>query len=218
MNNSEYYILRRYYPYIDGFDDNEEIVYITKDYEDALKTAAWIHKADLERNGSNDEEDEDDDGIYSIITIESFNNENIYKQYNPPKEKDVLYCKTINMNISYDQLKKEHFYHLSSGSHDIFLAGDEEIVYANCTNVNNKFIPMLKDNMRILQVHYYQRHLATKFIVVKTNINELHDYDEQIRQLADEAIELLNNGEFLKDVTKFLYEMLDNTGLELKLN
>ena len=216
MNNSEYYILRRYYPYIDDFDfdDNEEIVYITKDYEDALKTAAWIHKADLERNRS-DDEDDDDDNTYSIITIESFNNENIYKQYNPPKEKDILYCKTIDMNISYDQLKKEYSYHLSSDSHDIFLAGDEEIAYAACTNVKNKLIPILKDNMRILQVYYYQKHLATKFIVVKTNINELHDYDEQMRQLADEAIELLNNGESLKDIAKFLHEMLDNTGLEL---
>ncbi len=216
MNNSEYYILRRYYPYIDDFDfdDNEEIVYITKDYEDALKTAAWIHKADLERNRS-DDEDDDDDNTYSIITIESFNNENIYKQYNPPKEKDILYCKTIDMNISYDQLKKEYSYHLSSDSHDIFLAGDEEIAYAACTNVKNKLIPILKDNMRILQVYYYQKHLATKFIVVKTNINELHDYDEQMRQLADEAIELLNDGESLKDIAKFLHEMLDNTGLEL---
>ena len=85
MNNGKYYILRRYYPYVDGFDDNDEIVYITKDYEDALKTAAWIHKADLERN----ESDDDYDDLYSVITIESFNNENIYKQY---EEKIIPYC------------------------------------------------------------------------------------------------------------------------------
>ena len=214
MSNDKYYILRRYYPYVDGFDDNNEIVYITKDYEDALKTAAWIHKADLERN----ESDDDYDDLYSIINIESFDNENIYKQYDPPKEKDVLYSKTTAINISYDQLRKEYSYHLSSDSHDIFLAGDEEIVHAECTNVNKKFIPMLKDDMRILQVYYYQRHLATKFIVVKTNIDKLYDYDEQVRQLANEAIELLNNGESLKDMAKFLHEMLDNTGLELKLD
>lgn len=214
MNNGKYYILRRYYPYVDSFDDNDEIVYITKDYEDALKTAAWIHKADLERN----EGDDDYGDIYSVITIESFNNENIYKQYDPPKEKDVLYCKVTSMNISYDQLRKEYSYHLSSDSHEIFLAGDEEIAYAECTNINKKFIPMLKDDMRILQVYYYQRHLATKFIVVKSNVNKLYDYDEQVRQLANEAIELLNNGESLKDVAKFLHEMLDNTGSELKLD
>lgn len=214
MNNDKYYILRRYYPYVDGFDDNNEIVYITKDCKDALKTAAWIHKADLERN----ESDDDYDDLYSIINIESFDNENIYKQYDPPKEKDVLYSKTTAINISYDQSRKEYSYHLSSDSHDIFLAEDGEIAYANCTNVNNEFIPMLKDDMRILQVYYYQRHLATKFIVVKTNINELHDYDEQMKQLANEAIELLNNGESLKDIAKFLHEMLDNTGLELKLD
>lgn len=213
MNNDKYYVLRRYYPYVED-DENDNIVYITDNYEDALKTAAWIHKADLERN----ESDDDYDDLYSVITIESFNNENIYKQYDPPKEKDVLYCKVTNMNISYDQLRKEYSYHLSSDSHDIFLAGDEEIAYAECTHINKKFIPMLKDDMRILQVYYYQRHLATKFIVTKTNINKLHDYDEQVKQLANEAIELLNNGESLKDVTKFLHEMLDNTGLELKLD
>ncbi len=214
MSNDKYYILRRYYPYVDGFDDNNEIVYITKDYEDALKTAAWIHKADLERN----ESDDDYDDLYSVITIESFNNENIYKQYDPPKEKDVLYSKTTAINISYDQLRKEYSYHLSSDRYDIFLAEDEEIVHAECTDINKKFIPMLKDDMRILQVYYYQRHLATKFIVVKTNIDKLYDYDEQVRQLANEAIELLNNGESLKDMAKFLHEMLDNTGLELKLD
>ncbi len=214
MSNDKYYILRRYYPYVDGFDDNNEIVYITKDCEDALKTAAWIHKADLERN----ESDDDYDDLYSIINIESFDNENIYKQYDPPKEKDVLYSKTTAINISYDQLRKEYSYHLSSDRYDIFLAEDEEIVHAECTDINKKFIPMLKDDMRILQVYYYQRHLATKFIVVKTNIDKLYDYDEQVRQLANEAIELLNNGESLKDMAKFLHEMLDNTGLELKLD
>lgn len=214
MNNDKYYILRRYYPYVDGFDDNNEIVYITKDCKDALKTAAWIHKADLERNESDDEYDD----LYSIINIESFDNENIYKQYDPPKEKDVLYSKTTAINISYDQLRKEYCCNLSSDRYDIFLVEDEEIVHAECTDINKKFIPMLKDDMRILQTYYYQKHLATKFIVVKTNIDKLYDYDEQVRQLANEAIELLNNGESLKDVAKFLHEMLDNTGLELKLN
>ena len=41
---------------------------------------------------------------------------------------------------------------------------------------------------------------------------------EKRMKLANEAIELLNNGESLKDMAKFLHEMLDNTGLELKLD
>ena len=44
---SKYYILKRYYPYLED-DDEEEIIYVTDDYKDAVETAAHIHKTDME--------------------------------------------------------------------------------------------------------------------------------------------------------------------------
>ena len=76
---SKHYVLKRYYPNIED-DDNEEIIYITKNYKEALEKAVWIHKADIEALYEEYEDEDDREYYYSTVEVETYGNTEISEE------------------------------------------------------------------------------------------------------------------------------------------
>ena len=207
---SKHYVLKRYYPYVED-DDNEEIVYITKDYKDAVKTAAYIHKADVESWEENEYYDPDDDYYYSTIEIETITNEQGYKNYEAPKEDEVYYLKAIRSWIQTD-LNGRYNNSIGNPRYSYYLKADENLEYVG---IPDKLIPQVRPGLRIAKIYRNSINsgmaMTINFIIINNDVNKLDDYDEYIKQLIEEATDLLNSGEDIVDIEQYIEEVFDNT-------
>ena len=123
---SKYYVLKRYYPNIED-DDNEEIIYITKDYKEALEKAVWIHKADIEALYEEYEDEDDREYYYSTVEVETYGNTEISEeQCSLPKRDEVYYSKTTRINIRHDASGKVFKITCNTITLDYYLKLDEK--------------------------------------------------------------------------------------------
>ena len=112
---SKHYVLKRYYPNIED-DDNEEIIYITENYKEALEKAVWIHKADIEALYEEYEDEDDREYYYSTVLVERYGNTEISEELcSRPKEDEAIFTyqnipyqwiKNVNINLSYEDLNE----------------------------------------------------------------------------------------------------------------
>ena len=207
---SKHYVLKRYYPYVED-DDNNEIVYITNDYKDAVRTAAYIHKADVESWEENEYYDPDDDYYYSTIEIEAITNEQSYENYEAPKEDEVYYFKAIRSWIQTDSYSR---YNNSIGKprYSYYLKTDENLEYVG---IPDKLIPQIRPGLRIAKIYRNSINsgmvMTINFTIINNDVNKLDDYDEYIQQLIEEVTDLLNSGENIIDIEQYIKEVFDNT-------
>ena len=209
---SKYYILKRYYPYLED-DDEEEIIYVTDDYKDAVKTAAHIHKTDMEI--LYEEHRDDDDYIedyYSTVVIETATNEQRHKNYKPPKEDEVYYFKVLRAWIHVD-LYGRYYSSIGESRYDYYLRTDENLDYVG---IPEKIIPHIKPESRIAQTYRYSENsdMSITFMIINNNFDKLDDYDKHIQQLIQEATDLLNSGENMADIEQYIKDVFDNTTKE----
>ena len=209
---SKYYILKRYYPYLED-DDEEEIIYVTDDYKDAVETAAHIHKTDMEI--LYEEHRDDDDYIedyYSTVVIETATNEQRHKNYKPPKEDEVYYFKVLRAWIQAD-LYGRYYSAIGESRYDYYLRTDENLDYVG---IPEKIIPHIKPESRIVQTYRYSENsdMNITFMIINNNFDKLDDYDKHIQQLIQEATDLLNSGENMADIEQYIKNVFDNTTKE----
>lgn len=213
--SDKYYILKRYYPEIED-DDNEEIIYITDNYKEAVKTAAWIHKADLEELKAENDDEDDRYYYYNTIIIEKCNNEKAYKEYcEQPNTNEVFYYKTIRVWLTYNEDTKRYFNTINDGEYDCYLTSEENTDYVG---LPDDILSELRDGLRLVQIYRYpnSKDANMTFKIIKENVNNLDDYDEQIHQLIEEATEYLNDGENIIDIENYIFETFDNRTSENK--
>ena len=165
---SKYYILKRYYPYLED-DDEEEIIYVTDDYKDAVETAAHIHKTDMEI--LYEEHRDDDDYIedyYSTVVIETATNEQRHKNYKPPKEDEVYYFKVLRAWIHAD-LYGRYYSSIGESRYDYYLRTDENLDYVG---IPEKIIPHIKPESRIVQTYRYSENsdMNITFMIINNNL------------------------------------------------
>ena len=209
---SKYYILKRYYPYLED-DDEEEIIYVTDDYKDAVETAAHIHKTDMEI--LYEEHRDDDDYIedyYSTVVIETATNEQRHKNYKPPKEDEVYYFKALRAWIHAD-LYGRYYSSIGESRYDYYLRTDENLDYVG---IPEKIIPHIKPESRIVRIYRYSENsdMNITFMIINNNFDKLDDYDKHIQQLIQEATDLLNSGENTADIEQYIKNVFDNTTKE----
>lgn len=209
---SKYYILQRYYPYLED-DEEEEIIYVTDDYKDAVKTAAHIHKTDMEI--LYEEHRDDDDYIedyYSTIVIGAATNEQRHKNHEPPKEDEVYYFKVVRAWIHVDAYDR-YYNSIGKPTYDYYLRTDENLDYVG---IPEKIIPYIKSGSRIVQIYRYSENsdMSITFMIINNDIDKLDDYDEHIQQLMQETTDLLNSGENMADIEQYIKDVFDNTTKE----
>ena len=209
---SKYYILKRYYPYLED-DDEEEIIYVTDNYKDAVETAAHIHKTDMEI--LYEEHRDDDDYIedyYSTVVIETATNEQRHKNYKPPKEDEVYYFKVLRAWIHVDSYDR-YYNSIGESRYDYYLRTDENLDYVG---IPEKIIPHIKPESRIVQTYRYSGNsdMNISFMIINNNFDKLDDYDKHIQQLIQEATDLLNSGENMADIEQYIKDVFDNTTKE----
>lgn len=212
---SKHYVLKRYYPNIED-DDNEEIIYITKNYKEALEKAAWIHKADIEALYEEYEDEDDREYYYSTVEVETYSNTEISEeQCTKPKRDEVYYSKTTRINIGHDASGKVFEIACNTITLDYYLTADDNMEYLD-TCIPQKIIDNIKDDMRVAKVYCgrYSNGMNISFRVIKQDVNRLDDYDEQINQLVEEVIEHLNNGESREDMANYILEVFNNVSLD----
>ena len=212
---SKHYVLKRYYPNIED-DDNEEIIYITKDYKEALEKAVWIHKADIEALYEEYEDEDDREYYYSTVEVETYGNTEISEeQCSKPEKDEVYYSKTTRINIRHDASEKVFEITCNTITLDYYLKLDENMEYIDM-GIPQKIIDNIRDDMRVAKV-YCNRHssgMNILFRVIKQDVDKLDDYDEQIKQLIEEVIEHLNDGESREDMEKYILEVFNNVSLD----
>ena len=212
---SKHYVLKRYYPNIED-DDNEEIIYITKDYKEALEKAAWIHKADIEALYEEYEDEDDREYYYSTVEVETYGNTEISEeQCSQPKRDEVYYSKTTRVNIGQDANERTFKIACRAITLDYYLTADDNMEYLD-TCIPQKIIDNIRDDMRVAKVYCgrYSNGMDISFRVIKQDVNRLDDYDEQIKQLIEEVVEHLNNGESREDMTNYILEIFNNVSLD----
>lgn len=212
---SKHYVLKRYYPNIED-DDNEEIIYITKNYKEALEKAAWIHKADIEALYEEYEDEDDREYYYSTVEVETYSNTEISEeQCTKPKRDEVYYSKTTRVNIRHDASGKVFEITCNTIILDYYLKLDENMEYIDM-GIPQKIIDNIRDDMRVAKVYCgrYSNGMDILFRVIKQDVNRLDDYDEQIEQLVEEVVEHLNNGESREDMEKYILEIFNNVSLD----
>ena len=212
---SKHYVLKRYYPNIED-DDNEEIIYITKNYKEALQKAVWIHKADIEALYEEYEDEDDREYYYSIVLVERYGNTEISEELcSRPKEDEVYYSKIDKIFIGYDINEKIFKITGRMETLDYYLTSDENMEYIDLC-IPQKIIDNIRDDMRVAKVHCsrYSDGMNISFRVIKQDVNRLDDYDEQINQLVDEIIEHLNDGETREDMENYILEVFNNVSLD----
>ena len=212
---SKHYVLKRYYPNIED-DDNEEIIYITKNYKEALEKAVWIHKADIEALYEEYEDEDDREYYYSTVEVETYGNTEISEeQCSQPKKDEVYYSKTTRINIRHDASGKVFEITCNTITLDYYLKLDENMEYIDM-GIPQKIIDNIRDDMRVAKV-YCNRHsdgMNILFRVIKQDVDKLDDYDEQIKQLIEEVIEHLNDGETREDMENYILEVFNNVSLD----
>lgn len=212
---SKHYVLKRYYPNIED-DDNEEIIYITKDYKEALEKAAWIHKADMEALYEEYEDESDRSYYYSRVIIERYGNTEISEeQCNRPKGDEVFYSMTNRIYVGYDVSERIFKVTGCIESLDYYLKLDESMEDIDMC-IPQKIIDNIRDDIRVAKV-YCNRHssgMNILFRVIKQDVDKLDDYDEQIKQLIEEVIEHLNDGETREDMENYILEVFNNVSLD----
>lgn len=212
---NKYYVLKRYYPNIED-DDNEEIIYITKNYKEALEKAVWIHKADIEALYEEYEDEDDREYYYSTVEVETYGNTEISEeQCTKPKRDEVYYSKTTRINIGHDASGKVFEIACRAITLDYYLTADDNMEYLD-TCIPQKIIDNIKDDMRVAKVYCgrYSNGMNISFRVIKQDVNRLDDYDEQINQLVEEVIEHLNDGESREDMENYILEVFNNVSLD----
>lgn len=212
---SKHYVLKRYYPNIED-DDNEEIIYITKDYKEALEKAVWIHKADIEALYEEYEDEDDREYYYSTVEVETYGNTEISEeQCSKPEKDEVYYSKTNRINIRHDASGKVFEITCNTITLDYYLKLDENMEYIDM-GIPQKIIDNIRDDMRVAKVYCgrYSNGMDISFRVIKQDVNRLDDYDEQIKQLVEEVVEHLNNGESREDMTNYILEVFNNVSLD----
>ena len=212
---SKHYVLKRYYPNIED-DDNEEIIYITKDYKEALEKAAWIHKADIEALYEEYEDEDDREYYYSTVEVETYGNTEISEeQCSQPKRDEVYYSKTTRVNIGQDANERTFKIACRAITLDYYLTADDNMEYLD-TYIPQKIIDNIRDDMRVAKVYCgrYSNGMNISFRVIKQDVNRLDDYDEQINQLVEEVVEHLNDGETREDMTNYILEIFNNVSLD----
>lgn len=212
---SKHYVLKRYYPNIED-DDNEEIIYITKNYKEALEKAVWIHKADIEALYEEYEDEDDREYYYSTVEVETYGNTEISEeQCSQPKRDEVYYSKTTRINIRHDASGKAFEIICNTITLDYYLKLDENMEYIDM-GIPQKIIDNIRDDMRVAKVYCgrYSDGMNISFRVIKQDVNRLDDYDEQIKQLVEEVVEHLNNGESREDMTNYILEVFNNVSLD----
>lgn len=212
---SKHYVLKRYYPNIED-DDNEEIIYITKDYKEALEKAAWIHKADIEALYEEYEDEDDREYYYSTVEVETYGNTEISEeQCSQPKRDEVYYSKTTRVNIGQDASERIFKIACRAITLDYYLTTDDNMEYLD-TCIPQKIIDNIRDDMRVAKVYCgrYSNGMNISFRVIKQDVNRLDDYNEQINQLVEEVIEHLNNGESREDMANYILEVFNNVSLD----
>ena len=82
--------------------------------------------------------------------------------------------------------------------------------------IPQKIIDNIRDDMRVAKVYCgrYSNGMDISFRVIKQDVNRLDDYDEQIKQLVEEVVEHLNNGESREDMTNYILEVFNNVSLD----
>ena len=212
---SKHYVLKRYYPNIED-DDNEEIIYITENYKEALEKAVWIHKADIEALYEEYEDEDDREYYYSTVEVETYGNTEISEeQCSQPKRDEVYYSKTTRINIRHDASGKAFEITCNTITLDYYLKLDENMEYIDM-GIPQKIIDNIRDDMRVAKVYCgrYSNGMDISFRVIKQDVNRLDDYDEQINQLVEEVIEHLNDGESREDMEKYILEIFNNVSLD----
>lgn len=212
---NKHYVLKRYYPNIED-DDNEEIIYITKNYKEALEKAAWIHKADIEALYEEYEDESDREYYYSTVEVETYSNTEISEeQCSQPKRDEVYYSKTTRINIRHDASGKVFEIICRAITLDYYLTADDNMEYIDMC-IPQKIIDNIRDDMRVAKVYCgrYSNGMDVSFRVIKQDVNRLDDYDEQINQLVEEVIEHLNDGESREDMEKYILEIFNNVSLD----
>ena len=212
---SKHYVLKRYYPNIED-DDNEEIIYITKNYKEALEKAVWIHKADIEALYEEYEDEDDREYYYSTVEVETYGNTEISEeQCSQPKRDEVYYSKTTRVNIGQDASERIFKIACNTITLDYYLKLDENMEYIDM-GIPQKIIDNIRDDMRVAKVYCgrYSNGMNISFRVIKQDVNRLDDYDEQIKQLVEEVVEHLNNGESREDMTNYILEIFNNVSLD----
>ena len=212
---SKHYVLKRYYPNIED-DDNEEIIYITENYKEALEKAAWIHKADMEALYEEYEDESDRSYYYSRVIIERYGNTEISEeQCNRPKGDEVFYSRTNRIYVGYDVSERIFKVTGCIESLDYYLKLDENMEDIDMC-IPQKIIDNIRDDIRVAKV-YCNRHssgMNILFRVIKQDVDKLDDYDEQIKQLIEEVIEHLNDGETREDMENYILEVFNNVSLD----
>ena len=212
---SKHYVLKRYYPNIED-DDNEEIIYITKDYKEALEKAVWIHKADIEALYEEYEDEDDREYYYSTVEVETYGNTEISEeQCSKPEKDEVYYSKTTRINIRYDASERIFKIACRAITLDYYLTADDNMEYLD-TCIPQKIIDNIRDDMRVAKVYCgrYSNGMNISFRVIKQDVNRLDDYDKQIKQLVEEVVEHLNNGESREDMENYILEVFNNVSLD----
>ena len=212
---SKHYVLKRYYPNIED-DDNEEIIYITKNYKEALEKAVWIHKADIEALYEEYEDEDDREYYYSTVEVETYGNTEISEeQCSKPEKDETYYSKTTRINIRHNASGKAFEITCNTITLDYYLKLDENMEYIDM-GIPQKIIDNIRDDMRVAKVYCgrYSNGMDISFRVIKQDVNRLDDYDEQINQLVEEVIEHLNNGESREDMEKYILEVFNNVSLD----
>ena len=212
---SKHYVLKRYYPNIED-DDNEEIIYIAKNYKEALEKAAWIHKADMEALYEEYQDEDDREYYYSTVLVERYSNTEVSEELcSQPKEDEVYYSKIDKIFIGYDINEKIFKITGRMETLDYYLTSDENTEYIDLC-IPQKIIDNIRDDMRVAKVHCsrYSDGMNISFRVIKQDVNRLDDYDEQINQLVEEVIEHLNDGETREDMENYILEVFNNVSLD----
>lgn len=212
---NKHYVLKRYYPNIED-DDNEEIIYITENYKEALEKAVWIHKADIEALYEEYEDEDDREYYYSTVEVEIYGNTEISEeQYSKPKRDEVYYSKTTRVNIGHDASERIFKIACRTITLDYYLKLDENMEYIDMC-IPQEIIDNIRDDMRVAKVYCgrYSNGMNISFRVIKQDVNRLDDYDEQINQLVEEVIEHLNDGETKEDMENYILEVFNNVSLD----
>ena len=198
------YLLKRAFPNLDHCDE-DDVVYITDNYKEAVIMAAKIQKLDILNAPEyfNPEHVNYDDTEQSVIYIEEI------MTANPNTDNIVLDDAVLfscNFRVFFLKDRKTGVFAFNySDSYHYHLDFDSDVNY-----IERELAAHAADGIRSMMFSPYSP--AFNVYIYTKDINTINETIEQIKELIGDACDSLTAGEDPEEVKRYLYNMLDNSG------
>lgn len=202
------YLLKRAFPNLDHCDE-DDVVYITDNYKEAVIMAAKLQKLDILNAPEcfNPEHVDYDDIEQSEIYIEEI------KTVEPGTDHIVLGDTVLfscDLRIYFVKDKETGVYDFRCAKiYHYYLDLDPDVNY-----IERELDDHATDGARSVVFSPYS-HSLNAYIYTK-DINTIDESIKQIMELIEDACESLTAGEDPEEVKRYLFNMLDNTGKDFE--